>query len=307
VLKNQKRNSKRNGPSKNELKNLLKNQINNFALKSESDDFFNDLNCIDQTLSILDDDKDPIVFSMVGGYVKEFVTSFLILYFGTKDLEKSLVAHSMIKALTKYIVLLDKHYDEKSYEYKARADAIFEHIMKNATGYVRYAIKHQMATLWAIASYEIKLKERMLNGEIFEKSEIRYHIMQKSSDTVLYSVILDKFVDSFNPNILQLLHYNQALLDIQDDLKDVEEDIMNRDLNIFLMSSGNKLSIADIFNNHISTSKVIKESTKTVLSIISDLETCIEGISVPQEFTFMKTLSRYYIKTLRKSLKELNE
>jgi hypothetical protein len=307
VLKNKKRQSNHQGPSINELKNLLKNQINSFVLKAENEDFLTDLNCIDQTLSLIDDDKDPIVFSMVGGYVKEFVTSFLILYFGTKDLDKSLKAHSMIKALTKYIVLLDKHYDEKSYEYKARADAIFEHLMKNATGYVRYAIKHQMATLWAIASYEIKLKERMLNKEIFEKCEIRYHIMQKSSDTVLYSIILDKYADSFNPNILQLLHYNQALLDIQDDLKDVEEDIMNRDLNIFLMSSGSKLSIVDVFSNRISSDKVIKESTTTVLSIISDLESCIEGISVPQEFSFMKSLSRYYIKTLRKSLKEFNE
>ena len=301
---NQKRGSRQNGPSPNDLKNLLKNQINNFALKSESDDFISDINRIDQTLSLLDDDKDPIVFSMVGGYVKEFVTSFLVLYFGTKDLEKSLVGISMIKALTKYIVLLDKHYDEKSYEYKARADIIFEGIMKNAKGYVRNAIKHSMASLWTIASYEIKLRERMLNEEIFEKSEIRYHIMQKSSDTVLYSVILDKYVENFNPNILQLIHYNQALLDIQDDLKDLEEDIMNRDLNIFLMASGESLSIQDIFSNRVSSDKVKIKSIPMVLSIISDFETCVDGISVPQEFSFIKILSKHYIKTLRNSLVE---
>lgn len=306
MLTNQKRGSNQNGPSQSDLKNLLKNQINNFALKSEGDDFILDINCIDQTLSLLDNDKDPIVFSMVGGYVKEFVTSFLVLYFGTKDLEKSLEAHSMIKALTKYIVLLDKHYDEKSYEYKARADIIFESIMKNATGYVRYSIKHSMAILWTIASYEIKLRERMLNDEVFEKSEIRYHLMQKSSDTLLYSVILDKYVERYNPNVLQLIHYNQALLDIQDDLKDVEEDVMNRDLNIFLMASQGVLSIQDIFNRRISTVKVKKQSAKMILSIINDFENCIDEISVPSEFSFLKIFSRHYIKTLKNSLIEFS-
>lgn len=293
---------KSSGPSEKELKILLKNQINNISLKSNETEFMDNINCIDQTLALLDDEKDPFIFSMMGGYVKEFITSFLILYFGTRDLEKSLEANSLIKSLTKYIVLLDKHYDEKSYEYKVRADTIFKSIMKDAKGYVRYGIKHSMAILWNIASYEIKLKERMFSGEVFEKNEIRYHLIQKSSDTILYSVILDKYVKNFNPNVLQLYHYNQALLDIQDDFKDIEEDIMNSDLNIFLMACSRELPVADIISYRVSLDHVKRRSVEMILSIVDDFETCIDGISIPSEFSFMKVLSRGYIKNIKDSL-----
>jgi hypothetical protein len=302
MLTNMKIHVKSDGPSEKDLKILLKNQINNLSLKSNEKEFLENINCIDQTLGLLDDEKDPFMFSMIGGYVKEFITSFLILYYGTQDLEKSLEANSLIKSLTKYIVLLDKHYDEKSYEYKVRADTIFKSIMKDAKGYVRYGIKHSMATLWNIASYEIKLKERMFSGEVFEKNEIRYHLMQKSSDTLLYSVILDKYVKKFNLNVLQLYHYNQALLDIQDDLNDVEEDIMNHDLNIFLMACGRELPLKDIINYRVSTDHVKRKSAEMILSIVTDFETCIDGITIPREFSFMKLLSRGYIKSLKDSL-----
>ncbi len=164
--------------------------------------------------------------------------------------------------------------------------------MKDATGYVRNGIKHSMAILWNIASYEIKLKERMFNNEVFEKNEIRYHLMQKSSDTLLYAVILDKYVKSFNPNVLQLYHYNQALLDVLDDYNDIEEDIMNHDLNIFLMAGGNELPVSDIINYKVSIDHVKRKSAEMILSIVIDFETCIEGISVPSEFSFMKILSK---------------
>jgi len=305
MLTNLKRRSKQEGPSQAELKNLLKNQIDSIVLKTNESDFLSEINCIDQTISLLDDDPDPMVFSMVGGYVKEFVTSFLILYLGTRDLEKSLEAHKIIKSLTKYIVLLDKHYDEKSYEYKARADIIFNGIMKEATGYVRNAIKHNMASLWTIASYEIKLRGRMLNREVIEKAEIRYHLMQKSSDTVLYSVILDKYVERFNPNVMHLLHYNQALLDIQDDWNDIEEDRMNHDLNIFFLASAPEISITGIFGHAVSTDEIKTKSAHTILSIIDDFEKCIDGITVTNEFSFMKILSKSYINTLREAIKEI--
>ncbi len=289
-------------PSEKDLKFLLKNQINNIALKSTEKEFMDQINCMDQTLALLDDEKDPLIFSMMGGYVREFITSFLILYFGTKDLEKSLEANSLIKSLTQYIVLLDKHYDEKSYEYKIRADTIFKSIMKDAKGYVRNGIKHSMATLWNIASYEIKLKERMFNNEVFDKKEISYHLMQKSSDTLLYAIILDKYVKSFNPNVLQIYHYNQALLDILDDYNDIEEDIMNRDLNIFLMAGGNELPVSDIINYKVSIDHVKRKSGEMILSIAMDFATCIEKISIPDEFSFMKIMSKGYINNITKCI-----
>lgn len=299
------RHNEKEGPTMKELMSLLQNQLNNIVLQTDGKDFLSQINTLDQTLELLDEEPDPALYAMVGGYVKEFVTSFLILYFGTHDLEKALAVHSQVKALTKYIVLLDKHYDEKSYDYKVRADSIFKKIMSEADGYVKSAIKHNMALLWATATYEIKLRGRMLHDEIFDKKEIRYHLLQKSSDTILYSVIFDKYVEKFNSNVMNLLHYNQAVMDIQDDLNDIQEDILHRDLNVFIMACRGEFPVSDIFNKRVSSSQVIRKSSDTIKSIINDLEECITGTEVPQEFSFMKVLGRHYVMTLRDTLKDI--
>lgn len=289
--------------SSNELSKKLYSQLDEFSAITKPEDYEIKLQEIYQLLETIDGEPDPSLNVMVGGYVKEFVTTFLVLFYGTKDIQVSLEAHSLIKSLTKYIVLLDKHYDEKNYEYKARADIIFKKVMSSVDGYLKHAIIHGMSTLWATATYEINLRGRMLHGEIFNKKEIRNHIFLKSSDTELYGIILDNAINSFNPNILQLIHYNQAILDIQDDLTDIDEDILRHDLNVFVMSAASEVSLDDMYRNTASSTDVVRIASSQVLGIIDDFEACTVGIHVPTEYYFLKKFSSNYIKTLRKSIK----
>jgi len=287
---------------KKDLLIKLSYQIEKINLIAQSDVYIKNLDGIYQTLELIDEEKDPFVHAMVGGYVREFVTTFLVLYYGTNDLEKSLKSHSLIKALTKYIVLLDRHYDEKNYEYKVRADAIFKKIMSKVDGYIKHSIMHGMATLWATATYEINLRERMFRGEVFHKKEIRNHIFLKSSDTELYGIILDEAIDSFNPNVMQIIHYNQALLDIQDDLNDLEEDILRHDLNVFIMAACHHVSLDDIYSGKVKPKDVVKHATVIVQGIIADFEECILSTLIPKEYAFLKMLSVNYIRTVSKDL-----
>ncbi len=288
---------------KKELIIILQKQLNEIANTTTSKEFFPLVNEIYTTLEHLDEEPDPALNAMVGGYVKEFVTTFLILYFGTRDLPKALKAHSLIKSLTKYIVLLDKHYDEKSYEHKVNADIIFKNVMANVDGYVKHSIMHNMATLWATASYEIRLLQRMLHGEIFNRKEIRNHMLLKSSDTLLYGVILDNHIDSYNPNVMRVLHFNQAVLDIQDDYNDLEEDILRHDLNIFVMAASNEVPLDNIYAGKVTSKMILKKSSKMVNGILDDFQRCIVGTTVESDYSFMKVFSRHYINNLRTSLK----
>lgn len=298
------RHPEKEDPTQEYLLKQLELELNKITQISKGDDFLAQLKEIYVSLESIDEEEDPSLFAMTGGYVKEFVTTFLILYFGTNDIHKSLEAHSLIKSLTKYIVLLDKHYDEKNYEYKVRADAIFKGVMMHVDGYMQQAIIHNMASLWATATYEIKLRGRMLKeDEIFERKEIRYHIFQKSSDTVLYSVIMDNYIPSFNANVMQLLHYNQAVLDIQDDLNDLAEDLLRHDLNIFTMAARKDMEIAEMFSHRTSPKKIVQCASDTVCAIVDDFEDCIEGLTVPKQFSFMKILSRDYISKVRQNIK----
>jgi len=291
-----------NNATENCLKHILEIQID--ALKSKTDNEF--ITCVDSiyhTLGLLETESDPYLASLTPGYDKEFTTSFLTLYIGTNNIEKSFEAFELIKSLTRYIVLLDKAYDTKNMDYKTQADALYKSIMKNTKGHLKDTIKHTMAILWTIADFEIKLKQRMLNQKrIFGKKEICYHMLQKSSDTVVYSTVLDNYIENFSPNLLQLYHYNQALLDIQDDFNDIEEDIKNQDLNIFIMSVMETMQISDIFNGRVHVDDIKDNSSKMVQSIIDYFETCINELSISDDFSFMKKLSQHYIQNLRISI-----
>lgn len=290
--------------TREELVGKLQLQLDNFKLPKNSNVLLTKLKNLDQTLELIDEEVDPAIYAMVGGYVKEFVTYFLIAYYGTRDIEKSLEAYNLVKSLTKYIALLDKHYDEKTYDHKIRADMIFNQIMEQTQGYVKHGIIHNMSTLWATATYEIRLRQRMLKEEVFDKKEIRYHIMAKSSDTVLYSVVFDKYVENFSPNVMQLIHYNQAIMDIQDDFNDLGEDIMRRDLNTFVMATRGEIPISDIFAGRAKPKEILKESFPLVNGIISELETDAIGTQVPSQYAFLKSLSKMYVKGLRESIKK---
>ena len=78
---------------KKDLLIKLSSQIEKINLIAKSGTYIENLNEIYQTLELIDEEKDPFIHAMVGGYVREFVTTFLVLYYGTNDLEKSLKAH----------------------------------------------------------------------------------------------------------------------------------------------------------------------------------------------------------------------
>ena len=53
---------------------------------------------------------------------------------------------------------------------------------------------------------------------------------------LVYAKVLDAKLPSFNENVGLVLHCNQALLDIQDDWEDIEEDVQENMPNIFIMA-----------------------------------------------------------------------
>ena len=68
------------------------------------------------------------------------------------------------------------------------------------------------------------IKKQMLEGHSFSYKEIRSHNLFKSSDSsLIYSKVLESVIPDYSENISLILHYNQALLDIQDDLEDIED------------------------------------------------------------------------------------
>ena len=69
------------------------------------------------------------------------------------------------------------------------------------------------------------------------------------------------------------------------------------------MAARKHMEIDEIFAPHSSTKEIVTSASKTVCAIVDDFEDCIEGLTVPKQFSFMKILSRDYIKNVRLNIK----
>jgi hypothetical protein len=122
---------------------------------------------------------------------------------------------------------------------------------------------------------------------------------------------LDAKLPSFNENVALVLHYNQALLDIQDDWEDIEDDIQEDMPNIFVMAAVDNISYNRIKKSgHDIVRKVVLSGTNSsrgpISRLVNDLHTSIKGVSIPENFAFLKILSDRYADTLRAKISSEN-
>jgi hypothetical protein len=122
---------------------------------------------------------------------------------------------------------------------------------------------------------------------------------------------MDAKLPSFNENVALVLHYNQALLDIQDDWEDIEDDVQEDMPNIFVMAA-----VDNIPYNRIKKSRhdIIR---KVVLSgnnlsgvpigrLVNELQASSKSVAIPDNFAFLKSLSDRYADTLRRKISSAN-
>jgi hypothetical protein len=145
------------------------------------------------------------------------------------------------------------------------------------------------------------IKKRMVKGYTFTVSELRHFNLFKSSDApLIYARVLDSELCNFNPNIATVMHYNQALLDIQDDFEDIEEDVHDMMPNIFILAAAEHTPYSKILKNKDQARNIISSNgtLDSILSIIEQYNNLVQGISVPQNFAFLKQLTKDYTNKL---------
>jgi hypothetical protein len=102
----------------------------------------------------------------------------------------------------------------------------------------------------------------------------------------------------FNENVALVLHYNQALLDIIDDLEDIEEDVKEGLPNMFVMTALSNVSYHVIRNSSKAVRKKvlngIDASDNPTTRLVNDLQRGAKTVTVPESFAFLKSLSDYY-------------
>ena len=242
-------------------------------------------------------------------------TYFIAAYFDTKNIAEALWVYRIVRSLTRYILLSDRFYETGNDRYALLAKQVHKSVNKlllessevNA-GHLIYSIDYSLEQFSAFWKFEQFIKRRILENYTFSYTELRHFNLSKSSDaSLVYSKVLDVKLPTFNENVALVLHYNQALLDIQDDWEDIEDDVQEDMPNIFVMAAvdtipynGIKKSRQDIIREVVLNAT--NSSGGPVSRLVSELHSSSKSVSIPENFAFLKSLSDRYADTLRRKI-----
>ena len=244
-------------------------------------------------------------------------TYFIAAYFDTKNIAVGLWVYRIVRSLTRYVLLSDRFYETGNKGYALLAKRVLKSIndflkSERDAQHLIYSIDYSLGQFSAFWKFEQIIKRRILKNYSFSYTEIRHFNLSKSSDaSLVYAKVLDAKLPSFNENVALVLHYNQALLDIQDDWEDIEDDVQEDLPNIFVMAA-----VENIPYNRIKKSKrdIIRDvvlsrtnsSQGPVSRLVNELQASSKSVSIPGEFAFLKFLSDRYADTLRRNASSMN-
>ena len=244
-------------------------------------------------------------------------TYFIAAYFDTKNIADALWIYRIVRSLTRYILLSDRFYETGNDRYALLA----KQVHKSVNGLLRsgldvqhliYSIDYLLGQFSAFWKFEQIIKRRILKNYTFSYAEIRHFNLAKSSDApLIYAKVLDAKLPSFNENVALVLHYNQALLDIQDDWEDIEDDVQEGMPNIFIMAAVDKVPYNRIKKSRPDIiRKVVLGGTNSsggpVSRLVNELQVSSNMVSIPENFAFLKFLSDRYADTLRRKISSAN-
>ena len=239
-------------------------------------------------------------------------TYFIATYFDTRDSIQALWVDRIVKLLARYILLYDRFFEIDNDRYALLAKSVRASIneflaYEGNNNHLHYSLDHslkQFSTFW---EFEQSIKFRIFGGYAFSYKEIRNFNLFKSSDSSLvYARVLDAKLPSFDENVSLVLHYNQALLDLQDDWEDIEEDVREDMPNVFVMAAVSdvpydriKGSDHDSIRNIVLGRSGSSSSTTSILRLVNEYQASTKKTSIPENLVFLKSLSDYYAETIR--------
>jgi hypothetical protein len=300
--------SKFGGFDNRRVKDKISNIVNVLDFSDDRMTFIEQMISLNKLLS-LHDPHGSTSFRTVDEKAQD-PTYFIATYFDTEDIDQALWVYRLVRLLTRYILLSDKYFETGNIEFALMAKRVrtwIDEFLLTGTdnNHLNYSLDYSLSQFWAYWKFEQLIKCRTLGGYTFSYKEIRQFNLSKSSDApIVYSRVLDAKLRSFTENVSLVLHYNQALLDLQDDWEDIEEDVQADMPNVFVLAA-----VQDISYNSIKSSTndrirniVLKRSDSSKASIIrlvNEYQSSIRNICIPNNLAFLKSLSDHYADTLR--------
>jgi len=239
---------------------------------------------------------------------QDYGTYYFAAYSGTGDVDRSCDAYEHVRNLVRIVVLMDRFYEVGNQRYRRLGEAMITRIKKES-GDLKNSQLYSLKQFWPFWEFEQFTKKLMIEGHRFSLTEVRRFNLFKSSDAALiYAPLLESMMPEFTHNALAVIHYNQALQDIEDDLDDLQEDLRDQMPNVFVLGAMGKERTKQRFSElrrqvlNRTSSAILDSSANAILLLVNEHAACIEGITLPSQFEFLKDLSRHYAGRIRSKL-----
>ena len=286
----------------------ISNSVRGLRFCTDAVSFVHEMISLGELLGNVDGDAETL-YPAINENTKD-PTYFIAAYFGTQNILHAFWIYRIVRSLTRYILLSDRFHETGDEKYallasQMRASVIRVIESEPGTDHLRYSMDNFLAQFSEFWELEKVTRRRMSEGCAFSYTEIRHFLLSKSSDArLIYASVLDATVPNFNADAALILHYNQALLDILDDWEDIEDDV-NEDLpNIFVMAALENIPYKLVKEYPLDRLRaaVLSGSELVTTRLIDEIEKSILGVSVPQEFIFLRMLSGCYVDTIMTKL-----
>jgi hypothetical protein len=258
-------------------------------------------------LTRLDPPPSPILRA-VDAKGQDYATYYFTAYSDLTDIDASLEAYRYVRDFVRVIILTDRFFEVRNERYRRIALALLSKIRHNDQEFIKNIANFNLKQCWQFWKFEQHTRKLMTQDHTFSRNDVRYYNLFKSSDApMLYCAILESVLPNFNRNVSLVFHYNQALQDIDDDFDDIREDLHDQMPNIFLLASvgrGKSNSYSALHRHRLNGSRdsVIYESSAEVMNIVKEYVESIEAIDLPDQFRFLKYLSRHYADRITKKV-----
>lgn len=239
---------------------------------------------------------------------QDIATYFFAAYSELRDFDRSINIYRTVKSLVRYILLMDRYYEVGNKKYQRIARGLLNSVKKMHSGQLEYSLNFWVRRSWPFWDFEQEIKKLLIKGHTFTFKELRHYSLFKSSDApMVYAPVLENELPHFNQNIASILHYNQALQDLFDDFEDIEEDVHDMMPNIFVLATTEHVPFSRILKNPSHARNLIagNGAVDSILTLVEHYNKMIKEVTIPQNFAFLKYMSKDYTDKLLRAMEVL--
>lgn len=179
----------------------------------------------------------------------------------TENRKKAEITRKNINLAIRWIFLLDYHYETNNKLFYKEAQKYKEFLFKVLDKKTKANVERGLITLFSHFKNEKKLIKKIREGDYISENRIKKHLEGKSSDSFIYSKILESQImrDLSDP-----FHLYTMLFDIKKDILDYETDFENQPNILSLFLIANREEIPKKKDDAISLSKKLSVSAKII-------------------------------------------